>query len=50
MTQDTRSVALLLDEAFSKAAWHGPSPLGALGHDICHTGRISLLRRMAGRP
>lgn len=30
MTQDTGSVALLLDEAFSKAAWHGPNLLGAL--------------------
>ncbi len=30
MTQDTRSVALLLDEAFSRAAWHGPNLLGSL--------------------
>lgn len=30
MTQDTGSIALLLDEAFSKAAWHGPNLLGAL--------------------
>ena len=30
MTQDTRSVALMLDEGFSKAAWHGPNLLGSL--------------------
>ena len=30
MTQETRSVALLLDEGFSKAAWHGPNLLGSL--------------------
>jgi hypothetical protein len=30
MTQETRSLALLLDEGFSKAAWHGPNLLGSL--------------------
>ena len=30
MTHDTRSVALMLDEGFSKAAWHGPNLLGSL--------------------
>ncbi len=30
MTQDTKSVALMLDEGFSKAAWHGPNLLGSL--------------------
>lgn len=35
MTQDTKSVSLLLDEGFSKAAWHGPNLLGSLrGADI----------------
>lgn len=30
MTEDTRSFTLLLDEGFSKAAWHGPNLLGSL--------------------
>jgi hypothetical protein len=30
MTQETGSVALLLDEGFNKAAWHGPNLLGSL--------------------
>jgi len=30
MTQDSRSLTLLLDEGFNKAAWHGPSLLGSL--------------------
>jgi hypothetical protein len=30
MTQETKSVALLLDEGFSKAAWYGPNLLGSL--------------------
>ena len=30
MTEETRSLILLLDEAFSKAAWHGPNLLGSL--------------------
>ncbi len=30
MTQDTRTFNLLLDEGFSKAAWHGPNLLGSL--------------------
>ena len=30
MTGETTSVVLLLDEGFSKAAWHGPNLLGSL--------------------
>ena len=30
MTQDTLTFNLLLDEGFSKAAWHGPNLLGSL--------------------
>lgn len=30
MTQDTLTFTLLLDEGFSKAAWHGPNLLGSL--------------------
>ena len=30
MTHETGSLALLLDEGFNKAAWHGPNLLGSL--------------------
>lgn len=30
LTEDTRTFNLLLDEGFSKAAWHGPNLLGSL--------------------
>lgn len=30
MTSETRSFLLLLDEAFNRAAWHGPNLLGSL--------------------
>ena len=30
MTEETTSLILLLDEGFSKAAWHGPNLLGSL--------------------
>jgi hypothetical protein len=30
MTPETRTFALLLEEGFSKAAWHGPNLLGSL--------------------
>ncbi len=30
MTPDTHTFSLLLDEGFSKAAWHGPNLLGSL--------------------
>ena len=30
MSEDRRSIALLLDEGFNKAAWHGPNLLGSL--------------------
>ena len=30
MTQETRSIELLLDEGFNRAAWHGPNLLGSL--------------------
>ena len=30
MTAETKSISLLLDEGFNKAAWHGPNLLGSL--------------------
>jgi len=42
MTQETKSFALLLDEGFSKAAWHGPNLLGSL--------RGSTLEELLHRP
>ena len=40
----------LIDEAFQKKAWHGPSLRGTIrglgAHDLYHAGQIQLLKRL----
>jgi hypothetical protein len=65
LPEDTHTFSQLLEEGFSKAAWHGPNLVGSLrgldlprllfrprkdGHNIWdHDGQIGLLKRMPAR-